>query len=213
MRKIAVFVVDDHRMIREMWSKLFSESVKIEVVGESGEFGEAIAAISVLRPDVVLLDINLRGASGLDAVPLILEVSPDTKVIGVSMHSQRPLAKKMLQLGAKGYVTKNSAHEEIFNAIDQVINGGIYICEEIKHILAEQALNSETKKSGINSLSIRELEIVRLIKKGYSSKQIAEMLDISIKAIEAHRYKILKKLNVKNTASLINVINTVNPFL
>ena len=211
MKKIKVVVVDDHKMIREMWIRLFAEDDTIDVIGESGEFDDAIAVVTKKQPDIVLLDINLPNASGLDAVPLIRKSSPGTHIIGVSMHNQPALAKKMLKLGARGYVTKNSPQEEIFSAIEQVMKGGVYICTEIKHILSEIAMGAETDKPGIKNLSMREIEVVNLIMEGLSSREIGERLSISTKTIEVHRYNILKKLDIKNTAALINTIKKEDP--
>ena len=113
-------------------------------------------------------------------------------------------------MGAKAYVTKNSSHEEMYRALDIVMNGGVYVCAEIKEILSDQLLVNETDQPGINDLSLREIEIIKLIKDGLSSKEIAAGLDISVRTIEVHRHNILKKLKLKNVASLINYINTTN---
>lgn len=211
MKKISIIVVDDHKMIREMWFRLFAGHPAMQVIGESGTFDGAIALIKEKQPDVVLLDINLPNASGLDAVPLINQFSPATHIIGVSMHNQPALAKKMIKLGAKGYVTKNSPHEEIFSAIEEVMRGGTYICTEIKHIMTEKAISGEADPKGIKDLSMREIEVVNLIRTGLSSREIGEKLNISTKTIEVHRYNILKKLSLKNTAALINFIKEEDP--
>ena len=213
MKKITLAIIDDHKLIREMWSKIFSSrnesgSYQIEITGESGAIDEAIEMIKIKRPDIVLLDINLEKSSGLDAVPLIRKISPGTRIIGVSMHNQPAYAKKMLQLGAKGYVTKNSSHHEIFKAIEEVMKGNLYVCAEIKNILSDQMLNIEPAGSSVKDLSFREIEIVKLIKEGLSSKEISAKLNISTRTVEVHRHNILKKLKLKNTASLINFINT-----
>ena len=210
MNKITVAIVEDHQMVREMWSQLFEVRKEIEVVGKSGGFDEAIDMIKAKRPDIVLLDINLPNASGLDAVPLIRKFSPGTRIIAVSMHSQPAYAKKMLQMGAKGYVTKNSSHEEMFTAIDTVMSGKNYICNEIKNIISEQALQDEPSGPNTNELSLREIEIIKLLKEGLSSKEIASRLQISARTAEVHRHNILKKLGLKNTASLISFINTTD---
>jgi DNA-binding NarL/FixJ family response regulator len=110
-------------------------------------------------------------------------------------------------MGAMGYVTKNSSKDEMITAIVEVNNGKKYVCEEVKNILAQQELEDEAGLPDMNILSRRELEIVKLIKDGMSSKEIAIRLDISLKTVEVHRYNILKKLNLKNTASLVNFIN------
>jgi DNA-binding NarL/FixJ family response regulator len=210
MNKITVVVVEDHQLVREMWVQLFAGKKEIEVVGETGGFEEAIEMIKVKRPDVVLLDINLPGASGLDAVPLIRKFAPGSRIIAVSMHNQPAYTKKMLQLGARGYVTKNSSHEEIFTAIDSVMAGKTYVCMEIKNILSDQALQDEPAGPNVKELSLREIEIIKLIKEGLSSKEIATRLHISIRTAEVHRHNILKKLGLKNTASLITFINTTD---
>jgi DNA-binding NarL/FixJ family response regulator len=123
------------------------------------------------------------------------------------MHTMPAYAKRMLQLGAMGYVTKNSSKEEMIAAIIEVRNGKKYICEEVKNILAQQELDETGEEGDLNNLSRRELDIIKLIKEGLSSKEIAQQLDISLKTVEVHRYNVLKKLKLKNTAALVNFIN------
>jgi len=192
-----------------MWVKMFVVKSEVEVVGESGVFDEEIEMIKIKRPDIVLLDINLQQASGMDAVPLIRKFSPGTRIIAVSMHNQLAYAKKMLQLGARGYVTKNSSHEEMLKAVDEVMNGRTYICTEIKEILSDQLMSNESEGAGAKNLSLREIEIIKLIKEGLSSKEIAAKLNLSYRTVEVHRHNILKKLKLNNTAALINYINTI----
>jgi DNA-binding NarL/FixJ family response regulator len=213
MKKITLVIVDDHKLLREMWRRIFAGNQEIEVVGESGEFNEAIELIRIKNPDIALLDINLPPASGIDAVPLIRKLAPRTKIIGISTHSQPVYAKKMLQLGAKGYVTKNSSTQEILEAIKEVMNGKIYICQEIKDIISDMIFSNTDTFHDAQSLSMREIEIIELIKEGYSSKEIAASLNLSVRTIEVHRRNILKKLDLKNTASLINYINNTDLFL
>jgi two-component system invasion response regulator UvrY len=210
MKKITIAIIEDHKMVREMWVQLFAGKENIEVIGTSGEFDGGIEMIKNKRPDVVLLDINLPNASGMDAVPLIRKYAPGTKIIAVSMHSQPAYAKKMLQLGARGYVTKNSSPDEMFLAIDTVLEGKSYVCQEIKNIISDQALLDEPSGPDIKDLSLREIEIIRLLKEGQSSKEIAARLNISTRTAEVHRHNILKKLKLKNTASLISFINTTD---
>ena len=146
--------------------------------------------------------------NGFDATRMIRKYSPGSKVIGVSMHSMPAYAKRMLQVGAMGYVTKNSSKDEMITAIVQVDSGKKYVCEEVKNILAQQELEEGKPQQDLSVLSRRELDIVQLIKEGMSSKEIAAKLDISLKTVEVHRYNILKKVNLKNTAALVNFINT-----
>ena len=124
------------------------------------------------------------------------------------MHSQPAYAKKMLRLGAKGYVTKNSPRQEMLEAIAEVSKNQVYVCQEVKNILSDQMLNGDQANPDINNLSDREMQIVRALKEGLSSKEIASELNISLKTVEVHRHNILKKLKLKNTVSLINFINS-----
>ena len=205
MKQISILVTDDHKLIREAWVSIINRDPRFHVIGECGSGEEAIALAKQFNPDVVIMDINLPGISGIETIPLIRKFSPLSKILGISMHTQPTYARKMIKKGAMGYVTKNSSREEMFNAIVEIYNGGKYICEEIKNIFWEQ---SETESpTGFNSLSEREIEIIRLIKNGHSSKEIAEMLSLSVKTVEVHRYHILKKLNLKNAASLVSFIH------
>jgi two-component system, NarL family, invasion response regulator UvrY len=208
MKKITIMIVDDHTLIRETWSFLLGKNENFDVVAECGDGERAIELARDKRPDVVLLDINMAPMSGFDVLKMIRKYSPGSKIIGVSMHSQPAYAKKMLRLGAKGYVTKNSPRQEMLEAISEVSNNRIYICQEVKNILSDQMLNGDQVNPDINNLSDREMQIVRALKEGLSSKEIAAELNISLKTVEVHRHNILKKLKLKNTVSLINFINS-----
>jgi two-component system invasion response regulator UvrY len=207
MEKITILIADDHKLIRETWSFILNSDPRFQVVSQCSNGEEAISEAQRLRPKVALLDINMTPISGLEATQQIRKYSPATKIIGVSMHSQPAYVKKLLKLGAHGYVTKNSPQNEMFEAIVEVNKGGRYICSEVKTILSEQAFDDEAS-SGINSLSNRELEIIKYIKDGLSSKEISTQLNISLKTVEVHRHNILKKLNLKNSAALVNYINS-----
>lgn len=207
MEKISILIADDHTLVRETWSFILNTDERFNVVAESGNGEDAVELAKQLRPHIVIMDINLPGMNGIEATQLIRKFSPATRILGVSLHTQPTYARKMIQKGAMGYVTKNSSREEMFKAIIEIHEGRRYICDEIKNILSEQVINGEDQQSGLNSLSQREIEIINHIKKGNSSKEIAESLDISVKTVEVHRYNILKKLNLKNSAALVNYIN------
>jgi DNA-binding NarL/FixJ family response regulator len=208
MKKVSIMIVDDHTLIRETWSFLLGKNENFDVVAECGDGERAVELARDKRPDVILLDINMAPMSGFDVLKMIRKYSPGSKIIGVSMHSQPAYAKKMLRLGAKGYVTKNSPRQEMLQAISEVSNNHIYICQEVKNILSDQLLNNDQVNPDINNLSDREMQIVRALKEGLSSKEIASELSISLKTVEVHRHNILKKLKLKNTVSLINFINS-----
>jgi DNA-binding NarL/FixJ family response regulator len=207
MSKISILIVDDHTLIRETWSFLLGRNEDFEVIAEVGDGQRAIEIARDKRPNIVLLDINMAPLNGFDILKMIRKLSPGSKVIAVSMHSQPSYAKKMLRLGARGYVTKNSPRQEMLDAIREVFAGQTYICQEVKNIISVQMLGEDEATPGLNQLSEREIEVINLIRDGLSSKEIATRLSIAIKTVEVHRHNILKKLKVKNTASLINYIN------
>jgi DNA-binding NarL/FixJ family response regulator len=208
MEKITILLVDDHKLIRDSWSFILNSDSRFQVIAETSSGAEAIELARTLRPLIILMDVNMTPVNGFEATKQIRKFSPGSKIIGITMHSMPAYAKRMLQIGAMGYVTKNSSKEEMITAILEVYSGKKYICEEVKNILAQQELEEEGDgQPDMNVLSRRELEIVKLIREGSSSKEIALNLDISLKTVEVHRYNILKKLGLKNTASLVNFIN------
>ena len=138
-------------------------------------------------------------------IPLIRKFSPGTNIIIVTMHTQSSIVKKVIGLGAKGYITKNSSGSEIIEAINEIQKGNIFICKEITE--TQKGTSVETKTDGIDLLSLREVEIVKLIRGGYLSKEIAEKLFISVRTVETHRANILKKLNLNSTVSLLAFLN------
>ncbi len=209
MDKITILLVDDHKLIRESWSFILNSDPRFLVVGETSNADEAVEIAKTQKPRIVLMDINMTPVNGFDATKLVRKFSPASKIIGISMHSMPAYARRMLQLGAMGYVTKNSSKDELLTAIVDVNRGKKYICEEVKNILAQQELEEDDGgQPDMNVLSQREIDVVKLIKEGLSSKEIALRLDISLKTVEVHRYNILKKLSLKNTAALVNFINT-----
>lgn len=207
MGKTTILLVDDHKLIRDSWSFILNSDSRFQVIGETSNADEAVEIARTKKPDIVLMDINMTPVNGFEATKLVRKFSPGSKIIGISMHSMPAYARRMLQIGAMGYVTKNSSKDELINSIVEVYGGKKYICEEVKNILAQQELEDEGGTPDMNVLSRRELDIVQLIKEGLSSKEIAIRLDISLKTVEVHRYNILKKLSLKNTAALVNFIN------
>jgi DNA-binding NarL/FixJ family response regulator len=207
MSKITILLVDDHKLIREFWDIVLSTDPRFEVIGETSDVQLAVEMATARHPQIILMDINMSPINGFEATKLMLKHSPQSQVIGISMHSMPAYARRMFQVGAKGYVTKNSSKDELFRAIEEVLAGNKYICEEIKNIVAHQELDEDSEYPDMNLLSKREIEVVTHIKQGLSSKEIAQRLEISLKTVEVHRYNILKKLKLKNTAALVNFIN------
>jgi DNA-binding NarL/FixJ family response regulator len=213
MAKISILIADDHKLIRETWCYILNSDSRFHVIAESGNAEEAVELTKKMNPDVVLMDINMEPFSGLEATQKIRRVSPASKIIGISMYSQPAYAKKMLHLGAQGYVTKNSSKEEMIEAILEVNLGHKYVCSEIRNIISNQMLDEKENAPSINTLTEREMQIINFIKQGSSSKEIAINLSISLKTVEVHRHNILKKLKLKNAASLVNFVNTAATYI
>ncbi|MEO7983797.1 MAG: response regulator transcription factor [Bacteroidota bacterium] len=210
MKPITILLIDDHRLIRETWSQLLNNETGFQVIGTASTAEEGIEMAKTQSPAIVLMDINMDPMNGFDATRAIRKYSPGSKVIGVSMHALPVYAKKIIKMGAVGYITKNSSADELIKAILEVNAGKKFICEEIKDILSHQELDSPDHHSAINTLSKREIEIAKMIKEAMSSRDIATHLGLSPKTVEAHRYNILKKLQLNNTAALVNLLNEYN---
>ncbi|MFM7839799.1 MAG: response regulator [Chitinophagaceae bacterium] len=209
VEKTSVVIIDDHKLIAEAWKSMLELQDRYQVVGVYHHPEEGAEAVKQKRPQVLLVDINMQPLSGIEVTKLVRKFSPGTKVIAVSLLTQPAIVKKIIKAGATGYLTKSSDKKELYEAIDQVLAGQLYICGEVKNIMAQINLATETDESkpDLNKLSDRELDIVRLLKKGQSSKEIATELSLSVRTVDAHRYNILKKLNLKNATALVNLVN------
>lgn len=206
MKTTTILIADDHLLIRETWSYILNSQPGMSVAGSVGSGREAVDLACHLRPDIVLMDINLPDISGIEATAQLLKCSPQSRVLAVSLHTQPAYARRMMQKGARGYVTKSSSRQEMLYAIQEVLNGRTYICQEIKDILSDQVISRADRQPDLNGLTAREIEIITHISKGASSRDIAGELGLSLKTVEVHRYNILRKLQLKNTAALINFI-------
>jgi len=209
MKKIRLFLVDDHKMMIDMWATLLNADPNFEVVGYSLDGESALDLIKETLPQVIVMDITLPGLSGIELTKLIKEKFPSIKIVGVSMHTNILIIKQLLINGATGYVSKTSSFEEMSMAILAVHNEQRYICKDVKDYITNQVISEEKGDPAfkINQLTKRELEIVNMIKDGYSSKEIAEKLYISKRTVEVHRYNIFRKLDVNNITSLIKMTN------
>ena len=206
-KKTTIIIFDDHNLVAEMWSELINSDERFSVIGICNDTSDAsLETVKTKRPDIVIMDINIQPISGIDATKLIKKGSPGSKVIGVSMHNQPSFAKRMLKNGALGYVTKSSQKTEMFEAIVSVNAGKIYVCKEIQENLSRQVFEDD-ETPDISKLSEREIDVLKLIKEGMSSKEIAEKIFLSTRTVEVHRSNILKKLNLKNTATLLKFIH------
>jgi DNA-binding NarL/FixJ family response regulator len=201
METIKVMLADDHALIREGFRSLLGKNKLFEIVGEAENGSELIEKIGNGNPDVVLIDINMPRLSGLDAMEQIARTRPEIKFIILTMHEEREYIMRGVTAGAEGYLFKNVEKAELEKAIKTVYEGGKYFSPAIASILAEHV----TKPALAHTAEItpREKEVLELVAGGFSTKQIADKLGISIRTVESHRINMLKKMEVSNTAELI----------
>lgn len=211
MKPITILLIDDHALIRETWSMILNTNSSFQVVGEAGSAEEGLELVSSLSPAVVIMDINLPGINGIEATEALCKLHPTVKVLGVSLHTQPTYAKKMMAAGALGYVTKNSSREEMFAAIADICMGKKYICQEIKDALSKQLCLDKNEQVNVHDLTEGEQQVVHLVMQGLSSKEIAETFSISPQTVELHRYNILLKMGLKNSAALVSFLNEHQP--
>jgi DNA-binding NarL/FixJ family response regulator len=164
---IKVLIVDDHKLISEAWTSLLKDAPGISVIGNADNENDAFDKAILLRPDIILMDINLGQGSGIDATIKINDALPKTKVIGLSLHDDITYVKKFLAVGAKGYLTKNTNKSELISAIHEVNQGNLFIGKEIKDRYFTSLLNMDTATSQ-KELTMKEIEIVKLIANGKS---------------------------------------------
>jgi len=202
--KISALLVDDHHIFREGLKSLLEQQRDIKVVAEAGQGREAVRLAGELCPDIVVMDVAMPDLNGIEATRQIIIANPQIKVIGLSMHSDHRYVMEMLKSGAAGYVLKESAFEELVQAIRNVRANQIFLSPKIAHMVIKDYVTR--LKQGVRTvyslLSTREREVLQLLAEGKSTKDIALALDISIKTVETHRQQIMDKLDIHNIAEL-----------
>jgi DNA-binding NarL/FixJ family response regulator len=201
--RLTVLLVDDHAVVREGYRRLLQRSGDIVVVGEAADAAEAHALFCKLAPQIVVMDITLRGVSGIEAMRRMLELKPDTRVLIFSMHEDAIYAKRALQEGAFGYVTKASAPSVLVEAVHAVASGKKYLSAPVAQALALRAATLD--ESANSSLSAREFEVLRLLVQGQSIKDIARELQINPKTVSNHQSLIRQKLGAESAVQLLSI--------
>jgi two-component system response regulator NreC len=202
---IRVLVADDHNIMLAGLRSLLEKQENLEVVGEADNGRKALQMALEKKPDVVVMDVSMPDLNGIEATVQITERLPTTRVIALSMHSDKRFVLGMLRAGAAGYLLKDCASQELANAITQVAAGKKYLSPEITGVVIDDFLqggNADNVDTVTAVLSAREREVLQLIAEGWSTKQIASHLYVSIKTIETHRRQIMKKLDLHTVADL-----------
>lgn len=206
MKKVKLLVADDHKIFRQGIKKLLEEEPDLQVVGEASDGREAVKKATELKPDVILMDIAMANLNGLEATKQIKKVLPDVKVIMVTMHKNEEYVLHSFQVGASGFILKEGAVEELVSAIRSIHQNKSVLSPSISKTLIDAYLRKmETGKTEtpFDLLTDREREVLQLIAEGYTNREVAKALFISVKTVEAHRAHIMQKLNIHEIAKLV----------
>jgi DNA-binding NarL/FixJ family response regulator len=197
---IRVMIADDHQLVRDGLRQLLHAASGIEVVAEAADGDRALAAVRESSPHVALLDMSMPGPSGIDLIKRVRAASPQVRVLVLSMHGERQYAARALKAGASGYLTKDSAGEQLVSAIRKVAAGGVYLTDAAAASLVQGA---DASGAPHERLSDREFDILRRLVAGDGPTEIAEQLHLSVKTVSTHKTHILEKMGCDNTADLV----------
>lgn len=203
--RVTFLVVDDHPVFRQGLVALIESNPTYQVAGQAGSVDEALASLERTIPDLALVDISLFDRNGLDLVKTLKSAHPQVLVLIISMHDEVVYASRALKAGARGYVMKHEAASVMLEAIQTVLSGRIYVSAAMRDRLLENMFNPETPREEslpVGSLSDRELQVLELIGKGYGAKEIGEVLNLSVKTVNAYRDHLKQKLEIQNAAEL-----------
>ncbi|MDJ0856493.1 MAG: response regulator transcription factor [Desulfobacterales bacterium] len=200
---IRVLLADDHSIVRDGLRRIVEEDGAMAVVAEASDGREAIRKIDDSQPDVVVVDISMPGFDGLEVVSRLKDSHPDLPVLILTMHEEAQYVVRAIEAGAMGYLTKQSAPEQLVTAIRKLHNGQRYITDEATEALALRIAKGAQAKTPLDSLSMRELQVLRRLGMGHTNREIASAYNISIKTVDTYRARLLKKLDLRNNAELI----------
>jgi DNA-binding NarL/FixJ family response regulator len=202
--KRRIFLVDDHPLVREWLTNLINEQSDLTVCGEAESGPQAMQAMLALKPDAAIVDISLKDSSGIELLKDLKQTAPGIAVLVLSMHEEAHYAERALRAGARGYVVKRETTRKVIGAIHKVLAGEMYISEEIAAALASQYVTGKSPNdTSITQLSDRELEVFELLGQGRGTRQIAEVLRVSVKTVQAYCARIKEKLNLTSATELL----------
>ncbi|GAX60327.1 TRAP-type C4-dicarboxylate transporter, periplasmic solute-binding protein [Candidatus Scalindua japonica] len=207
MSKIRVLLADDHTIVRQGLIALLDSHEDIEIVGEAENGRQAFEKTKQMIPDIVVLDITMPNLNGIEATRKIKKLNPEIKVIVLTMHDNEEYVYQLLQAGASGYLLKESAVSDLVSAINAVKKGDIFLSPKISKVVVKDYIKHTERESkafdSLNMLTSREREVLQLIAEGYTNKEVARLLKLSIKTVDIHRAHIKEKLQIRDTAGLV----------
>ena len=199
---IRVLLADDHAIVRAGLCRLVSESGDMEVVAEAPDGREAIRLTRELMPDVAVIDLSMPEIDGLEVITRLHPEFPDLPIIVLTMHAENQYVVRAIEAGARGYITKQSAPEQLVRAIRKVHGGHRYLTDDASEALALRVAKGSQDRTPLDSLSTRELQVLRRLALGHTNREIASAYNISVKTVDTYRFRLLKKLNLRNNAEL-----------
>jgi len=204
-KKVKILVVDDHPIVRQGLAQVINQEDDLVLDSEAGDATEAMECFKKSKPDLAIIDISLKGASGIELTKSLLALSPKFPVLVISMYDESLYVERVLRAGARGYLMKQEATEKVVSALRKILSGEIYVSEKMGDNLLHKFVlgKGPSKNTSVENLSDRELEILQLVGQGHGTRQIAEELHVSVKTVESHYAKIKEKLNLKNANELI----------
>ena len=201
---LRILIVDDHGVLRAGLRAILEDEPGIQVVGEAAEGAEAIHLAGTLEPDIVLMDLGMPGSGGIETTRQFKNIYPEIQVLILTVYEDESLLQEAIKAGASGYLVKRAAEEDLIHAIRALESGDMYIHPAVtRKLLKDLSPTVNSNKVMINSLTARELEVMNFIIRGYTSKQIADVLFISPRTVEGHRASLMGKLNIKNRVELV----------
>lgn len=199
---IKILLADDHSIVRAGLRRIVEESGDMEVIAEAADGREAIQQVHKKVPDVAVIDISMPGLDGLEVVSQLRTYHPKLPILILTMHEEGQYVVRAIEAGAMGYITKQSAPEQLVKAIRKVHAGGRYLTDDAAEALALSVARGMHGRSPLDSLSMRELQVLRRLALGHTNREIAKAYNISIKTVDTYRSRLLKKLNLRNNAEL-----------
>ena len=206
MKKVRLLIADDHKIFRQGIKKLLEEEPDLQVVGEAADGRDTVKKATELKPDIILMDIAMANLNGLEATKQIKKVLPESKIIMLTMHKNEEYVLQSFQAGASGYILKEGAVEELVSAIRSIHQDKSFLSPTVSKTLVDAYLRKmETGKTEtpFDLLTDREREVLQLIAEGFTNREVAKQLFISVKTVEAHRAHIMQKLNIHDIAKLV----------
>jgi DNA-binding NarL/FixJ family response regulator len=204
-QKRKVFVVDDHAIVREGLSTIINQQPDLMVCGAAEDAQTALKAVTTLHPDLVIVDISLKGVNGIELIKQIQQRDEEIPILVLSMHDESLYVERVLRAGARGYIMKQEGTEKVVTAIQRILAGEVYVSETMGTKLLGTFRTKGVDRNGrsVERLSDRELEVFRLIGQGYKTRHIADTLHVSVKTIETYRENIKQKMNFTNSTELL----------